>query len=849
MDGATVNGGNATEPRGRKRQFSELEDASSEDSEFNGFDSKGLESQPGCHVLQQLIAEAEMAESQLVKRVRYSRRSFDIRGKKEDDHDSDDMRTYIYETDSLEHLSIAKIKKEKESDKSETDSIDIPNSIDSEVEPNKIELTSIRSANSSSAASSPSAISQKSKSSRVSRGPSPGIRQKTLIDMSNPLYKLPFKYGWKRELVFRASNDSSFKRMADIYYYTPKGKKVRSFREVAESLGSKELTIDNFTFFKEPIGLNDPEKEIVRHAKKLGSPGFTMGKKSVSNKKATPTKKPVQEPAAKKTVQEDSIPTTRKSLQEAAARKSIQESPAPVPAPVAEVSKPAPAPVPVSTKATPKSTKASASLAYKTKAVAKKTPQIKMKPPVEESEMLPPQRSTANTRRSQQVAEKVTTVKTKRLLTRKQNQQKMEQQQNFMSSVCAGYHALLRIFQYLKVQELLRAARVCKMWHDLAAHPSLWKTVRMKNSQVTDWDGLAETLQRRGTQHLDLRKMLVSGESDNIWRKFLTIVPRVTSLVKLELCRCPVMVVEEVIKSCPQLEVLSAMSIKCDSLNLESIGNLGRCQELRLKAISGMSLQQDLTPLQNLIHLTQLSLTSVKELGKKRIDVIQVLINLETLELGECSDFPDKFGTDVLIKLNKLERLRLEKGQGSCCTFDILEGVSKLENLCQMELVNFDVKNGFDKCLANCKNIKRLLIIPTYISQSATSNNMVLGGVTELSNNLTHFIWGVTLELLRVTELFVDQCNLMSKQVTGDSIPVLKPVPCLRLITDVEDENENQKADDKQQPHQAGPQVDILPLPQLQKLLLTALPKTRVKILKIPFHATWRQSILDTAAQ
>lgn len=189
---------------------------------------------------------------------------------------------------------------------------------------------------------------------------------------------------------------------------------------------------------------------------------------------------------------------------------------------------------------------------------------------------------------------------------RKQTQQETEQQQNFMGSVCAGYHALLRIFQYLKVQELLRAARVCKMWRDLAAHPSLWKTVRMKNSQVTDWDGLADTLQRRGTQHLDLRKMLVSGESDNIWRKFLTVIPRVTSLVKLELCRCPVIVVEEVLKSCPQLEVLSAMAIKCDSLTLESVGNLKRCQELRLKAISGMSLQQDLTPLQDLTHLMHL---------------------------------------------------------------------------------------------------------------------------------------------------------------------------------------------------------------------------------------------------
>lgn len=160
------------------------------------------------------------------------------------------MRTYIYETDSFdiiklkreeggiygtEHLDIGKVKKEKESDKSETDSIDISNSIDSEVDPNKIEITSIKSANSSSAASSPSGVSQKSRSSRISRGASPPGKQKTIVDMSNPLYKEPFKYGWKRELVFRASNDSSFKKMADIYYYTPKGKKVRSFREVAES--------------------------------------------------------------------------------------------------------------------------------------------------------------------------------------------------------------------------------------------------------------------------------------------------------------------------------------------------------------------------------------------------------------------------------------------------------------------------------------------------------------------------------------------------------------------------------------------------------------------------------------
>jgi hypothetical protein len=43
-----------------------------------------------------------------------------------------------------------------------------------------------------------------------------------------------FPLGWKRELVYRNTSESTFKKMADIYYYTPTGKKVRSNREVLE---------------------------------------------------------------------------------------------------------------------------------------------------------------------------------------------------------------------------------------------------------------------------------------------------------------------------------------------------------------------------------------------------------------------------------------------------------------------------------------------------------------------------------------------------------------------------------------------------------------------------------------
>ena len=88
-----------------------------------------------------------------------------------------------------------------------------------------------------SANSNVSVGSNKSRKSRSSRGASPGIaiRQKVSVDITNPAYREPFSYGWKRELVYRAGgSENQARRMADIYYYTPEGKKVRSYREVIE---------------------------------------------------------------------------------------------------------------------------------------------------------------------------------------------------------------------------------------------------------------------------------------------------------------------------------------------------------------------------------------------------------------------------------------------------------------------------------------------------------------------------------------------------------------------------------------------------------------------------------------
>lgn len=122
--------------------------------------------------------------------------------------------------------------------------------------------------------------------------------------------------------------------------------------------------------------------------------------------------------------------------------------------------------------------------------------------------------------------------------------------------------------------------------------------------------------------------------------------------------------------------------------------------------------------------------------------------------------------------------------------------------------------------------------------QSATTNHVVMGGVSKLSSSLQYFIWGLTVELLKVTDLFIDQVesgargggNAPKKSGTGDSIPILKPI-----------------SDDRSSGEGAS-QVDILALPKLQRVLSTLLPQTKIKILKIPFSATWRQTVTDVPA-
>lgn len=86
---------------------------------------------------------------------------------------------------------------------------------------------------------------------------------KSMFPSPGPL-GIPFEYGWRRELVFRATTGVS-KEKGDVYYITPQGRKLRTRNEIQANL-TVGLTMDNFSLSKVPLYLG-PEYEIVRSAK------------------------------------------------------------------------------------------------------------------------------------------------------------------------------------------------------------------------------------------------------------------------------------------------------------------------------------------------------------------------------------------------------------------------------------------------------------------------------------------------------------------------------------------------------------------------------------------------------
>ena len=50
----------------------------------------------------------------------------------------------------------------------------------------------------------------------------------------------------------------------------------------------------------------------------------------------------------------------------------------------------------------------------------------------------------------------------------------------FQSTLSAGYFAMLHVFRYLNTKDRLNASKVCRLWHQISRHPSLWTNITLK---------------------------------------------------------------------------------------------------------------------------------------------------------------------------------------------------------------------------------------------------------------------------------------------------------------------------------------------------------------------------------
>ncbi|XP_026816770.1 uncharacterized protein LOC113556173 [Rhopalosiphum maidis] len=648
-------------------------------------------------------------------------------------------------------------------------------------------------------------------------------------NIGDAIYKLPFEYGWKRELVYRSSGESAVLNQANrtdnVYYYSPNNQKLRSLQEIQEYLDissdKTSLTIDSFTFLTQPIGMNNPSKEVIVDISFIRFRDDTTVGVAVQPKKCKTTE---QRPPFDYELSDDENKKTAGKL-----------------------------------KMVFKNAKTSSRL------ISKKGNFELMNTSSSTQEYTSKDLQAIKFRMSTKVSPELENIDINTKIMERRNSEingsfkEISTLFTSMQSLNNMVKALEDVFKYLNTHELISASRVCTTWHMIAMNKFLWQNVRLKNSMVYDWERFVDSIDQQRTYTLDTRQMLIPINDDefkNFWLHFSKAMKRAHKLKFIELYRCPTHIVEDIIHSLPQLEVLNATSIKNQNvtkdsknphdlmaLNLNYLGQMTKLTELRLKGLNGIKLTS-LPSFENLINLNKFSLTSIKSFPKNICQSLNTITdNIEFLEIGDC-DFLSKDFAMLLKRFVNLKSLRLENcyGKWESCAQDVFTAIRGLEKLTILELVNIEFSNCVEDELEKCVDIKALLIIPAYMSKSATTNCHLIDCLRKLSKTLTHLVWGLTLELLRVTDLFITQYqqnqhsignNLELSHTKETTIPIRrtrKP----RQRPEEEPALKNGKDEDK------SDIVDLHSVFALEKLLATMMPDAKTRVIKIPFSGTVR---------
>lgn len=106
------------------------------------------------------------------------------------------------------------------------------------------------------------------------------------------------------------------------------------------------------------------------------------------------------------------------------------------------------------------------------------------------------------------------------------------------------------------------------------------------------------------------------------------------------------------------------------------------------------------------------SLTTISNLKSSTLSHLIELPQLESLEIGDCTEWTVASDYECLGQLTQLKHLRLEQGPHKGVLQHLETTLSTMSSLQNLELINFTIDAHLESLKLN--GLKRLLIIPYY---------------------------------------------------------------------------------------------------------------------------------------
>ncbi|XP_030564706.1 uncharacterized protein LOC115765338 isoform X4 [Drosophila novamexicana] len=408
----------------------------------------------------------------------------------------------------------------------------------------------------------------------------------------------------------------------------------------------------------------------------------------------------------------------------------------------------------------------------------------------------------------------------------KRNCTAKEKRQNFVECISAGNlscQVMSAVMKTLDLHDRVRMSNVCKTWSMIARDRSVWRTLKLRDTLITNWLFLLRDMVRYRTRELDMMGVKMTNPKMRLDGDLRVL----KALRVLRTDACEAEFIQSVIKCIPRLLELRT-TCTSRALSLASMKKMLELRVLRIRMIEPKASIFSLQPLQNLEQLRELSLRGINNMAQLELLQLQGLKLLETLVLGSCRGMKaTTFGQQVLPRLKRLRHLRLENHHSnrSFNINEIMEGISAGGSVKRVELINVNVDAELSRQLAACKSVQELLLMPNFHNNTAYMMCYIMQAINENSEQLNVFRLGLTYELLSVT-------RALAMNQEKDCIPVALPIPGVP---------DNDILNESDEP------IAYLPVDRLESILHHMMPQAWLTVAKVSQSETTNLKFLPAS--